>query len=47
MLLSNSEDLKGREKLDAALRLNRPLFDAYYLKEDLRQIWMQLGKDER
>ena len=46
MLLSNSEDLKGREKLDAALRLNRPLFDAYYLKEDLRQIWMQLGKDE-
>ena len=46
MLLSNSEDLKGREKLDAALRLNRPLFDAYYLKEDLRQIWMKLGKDE-
>ena len=33
MLLSNSEDLKGREKLAAALRLNRPLFDAYYLKE--------------
>ena len=46
LLLSNSEDLKGRDKLDAALQLNRPLFDAYYLKEDLRQIWMQLGKEE-
>lgn len=46
MLLSNSEDLKGREKLDAALKLNRPLFDAYYLKEDLRQIWMQISKEE-
>lgn len=46
LLLSNSEDLKGRDKLDAALKLNRPLFDAYYLKEDLRQIWMQRSKEE-
>src|ERR1700722_8574914 len=30
--------------LDEALRLNAPLATAYYLKEDLRQIWTQPDK---
>lgn len=46
LLLANSEDLNGREKLDAALELNQDLFNAYYLKEDLRLIWMQLDKKD-
>lgn len=45
LLLKNPENLDGerneRERLDAALRLNTPLMIAYYLKEDLRQIWNQ------
>lgn len=31
-------------RLREALRLNEPLATAYYLKEDLRQIWEQLGR---
>lgn len=45
LLLKNPENLDdGRNELDrlmAALRLNQPLAIAYYLKEDLRQIWQQ------
>ncbi len=45
LLLKNPENLDdGRNELDrllAALRLNQPLAVAYYLKEDLRQIWQQ------
>lgn len=45
LLLKNPENLDdGRNELDrlmAALRLNQPLSIAYYLKEDLRQIWQQ------
>ncbi len=48
LLLKNPQDLDGsrkeRERLDDALRLNRPLATAYYLKEDLRQIWSQENK---
>lgn len=37
--------MKGEPgRLRAALRLNESLATAYYLKEDLRQIWEQLGK---
>ena len=32
------------ERLEEALRLNEPLAIAYYLKEDLRQIWNQPDK---
>jgi transposase len=48
LLLKNPEDLdptkKEKERLDEALLLNRPLAMAYYLKEDLRQIWSQENK---
>lgn len=46
LLMSNSEELGNREKLEKALSLNDSLFKAYYLKEDLRQIWMQLNKKD-
>jgi transposase len=48
LFLKNPENLdpvKGEPgRLRAALRLNESLATAYYLKEDLRQIWEQLGK---
>jgi transposase len=48
LLLKNPENLDaGRNELDRlgdALRLNQPLATAYYLKEDLRQIWSQPNK---
>ena len=48
LLLKNPENLdEGRDELDRlmrALRLNQPLAIAYYLKEDLRQIWWQPDK---
>jgi transposase len=48
LLLKNPENLdEGRNELDRlmeALRLNQPLAIAYYLKEDLRQIWSQPNK---
>jgi transposase len=48
LLLKNPENLDEgrdeRERLKEALRLNEPLSVAYYLKEDLRQIWSQPNK---
>jgi transposase len=48
LLLKNPENLdpdkNERERLDEALELNAPLATAYYLKEDLRQIWLQDNK---
>jgi transposase len=48
LLLKNPENLdSGRgehRRLQEALRLNAPLATAYYLKEDLRQIWSQPNK---
>ena len=48
LLLKNPENLDEArnelERLMDALRLNQPLAIAYYLKEDLRQIWMQPNK---
>lgn len=48
LLLKNPENLNDkrneRERLKEALRLNEPLACAYYLKEDLRQIWNQPDK---
>jgi transposase len=45
LLLKNPENLDDkrneRERLEEALSLNQPLATAYYLKEDLRQIWDQ------
>jgi transposase len=48
LLLKNPENLdekrNERARLEEALRLNQPLACAYYLKEDLRQIWNQPNK---
>lgn len=48
LLLKNPDNLaSGRnehQRLMEALRLNEPLATAYYLKEDLRQIWYQPNK---
>lgn len=44
LLLANGEkmtDEKGRTKLQKALAMNEPLSQAYYLKEDLREIYNQ------
>lgn len=47
LLLKHSEDLDPqrheRQRLDEALQLNKSLAAAYYLKEDLAQIWQQPG----
>jgi transposase len=48
LLLKNPENLNPekneRERLEEALALNAPLATAYYLKEDLRQIWQQANQ---
>lgn len=48
LLLKNPENLdeskNERTRLEEALKLNEPLAMAYYLKEDLSQIWDQLDK---
>jgi transposase len=48
LLLKNPENLDPKknepQRLKRALKLNEPLALAYYLKEDLRQIWMQPNK---
>jgi len=45
LLLMNPEHLdpkrNERQRLEKALELNAPLATAYYLKEDLRQLWQQ------
>jgi transposase len=48
LLLKNPEHLDSKrdepQRLQEALRLNQPLATAYYLKEDLRQLWDQPHK---
>jgi transposase len=48
LLLKNPENLDQdhdeHRRLERALALNRPLAIAYYLKDDLRQIWEQADK---
>jgi len=49
MLLSKSLDKfdeESRKRFDNILKTNEPLFKAYYLKEDVAQIWMQKNKAE-
>jgi len=50
LLLKNPENLRidrnERERLDAALKLKKPLATAYYLKEDLRQLWLQKDQEK-
>lgn len=49
LLLCNEKDIfdtKYRTRLDNALAMNKDLFIAYYLKEDLKEIWDQLDKEQ-
>ena len=50
ILLKNPENLclerEEAKHLQEALRLNEPLATAYYMKEDLRQIWSRESKGE-
>lgn len=49
LLLKNPENLvprrNERERLEEALRINKPLATAYYMKEDLRLLWKQPDKN--
>jgi transposase len=40
------EKKREKERLDEALRLNQPLYTAYYLKEELREVWTQPCKTQ-
>jgi transposase len=46
LLLKNPENLNSKKneqkRLEDALRINKPLATAYYMKEDLREFWTQL-----
>jgi transposase len=48
LLLKNPENLNEarneKQRLEKALNLNKPLATAYYMKEDLRQLWEQEDK---
>ena len=48
LLLKNpenlNEDRNEHQRLQDALKLNEPLATAYYMKEDLRQLWTQVDK---
>jgi transposase len=48
LLLKNPKNLNEthneQQRLEKALELNKPLAAAYYLKEDLRQLWFQKDK---
>ncbi len=48
LLLKNAENLDPtkdeKSRLKEALKLNKPLATAYYMKEDLRRFWEQPGK---
>ena len=49
LLLKNGNDIfdyAHRNRLENALSLNRPLMIAYYLKEDLKEIWNQCSKQK-
>lgn len=48
LLMRNQENLKADQipKLDQALRLNEPLLLAWYLKEELRELWNQTSRKQ-
>lgn len=48
LLLRNPENLTAEQipKLDEALRLNEPLLLAWYLKEELRELWSQTSRKQ-
>ena len=45
-LLNTSENFseKGKQRLEKAFEINKPLLQIYYLKEELSLLWKQLDK---
>jgi len=41
-----SDEKDERKLLEQALEINKPLAEAYYLKEELGQLWLQTSKQE-
>ena len=39
-------DKQYKNRLDNALAMNEPLSKAYYLKEQMREIWTQINKEQ-
>jgi transposase len=50
LILKNPENLdeerNEHQRLEEALEINRPLATAYYMKEDLRQLWSHRDRDK-
>ena len=48
LVLSNGKNLdeNGKAKLEEALKKNKPLYAAYYLKEEIDEVWKQTSKKE-
>ena len=49
LLLRNGEDIYDpyhRNRLENVLEMKVPLMKGYYLKELLREIWMQVSKEQ-
>ena len=49
LLLGNGKDIFDKEyktRLDNALAMNKPVSQAYYLKEQLRKIWTEVNRGE-
>ena len=40
------DDVEAVNRLEEALRINKPLATAYYLKEELKLIWQQNSREE-
>jgi transposase len=47
-LLRNNDNLtdRAKERLEEALEINKPLASAYYLKEELKLLWMQVSLEK-
>jgi transposase len=49
LLLCNGSDIFDKQyknRLENALDMNKPLAQAYYLKESLKEIWQQINKEQ-
>lgn len=48
LLLRNNDNLtdRAKERLEEALEINKPLASAYYLKEELKLLWMQVSLEK-
>ncbi len=45
-IITAEAEICHKESLNVALAMNEPLSKAYYLKEQLREIWAQINKEQ-